>query len=628
MKRLFISFCILFLIDLCAIANATIDTTAIYKNAKSVSKSSDLIKLSNSLTKPYSDDASKILSITYWIHQNIKPNKKPEIANIADTNTIYNAIKKGKADSFEYSQVFVSLCKLANIQAIFVPGYIRDFDFIDNDTIYRTNYHWALVKENSTWKIVDVANIAKNQFNGNEIYSPTKIFVVKHLACAPMFQLLNKAVTMQTFQKGERFVKTHLTTYPQTKNQNPLLDEYAKLSEIDTYIKLADEIFDYNPYNYIDKGLYYAKAVNIFKEKTYLNNVERIHAPVWDLRKMQYAGFLSDSLIKMGISQINYEYNTVKKRSGLWKQKLSNNNKGIIANTKKSLLHYKNQEKKLYKSQKLYTYTQTYINKFDIKYSETDIEQIFRPISHVNEQMYESIYLRIDLDSMKLAADSILNRLDSLTNVSTENDFVLSVKKENESLEIFKKNNQDISEYVQKRNQDKFLVYKTNINLYKQKYSTSHSDAQSISSEYTDTITSTFVVNQNIMIDILKTYTENYNKQIQTIKAIKKASFKEENEDEVFAKTVQEYKQNLKRFADYSNIIKTYTDSLNSIISKEILTLQESITHLQKDIEFEAARHLTYTNFRKTTKEAAVLHYKALHLKTKTEKKLIDGALK
>lgn len=269
-----------------------IDTVAVYKKARRapvrVCKSPS--QLAEYLTQHYSDDARKVLAMSYWICKNIKYNYKAFKERSIIGNNSTTVLKKRKALCGEYAQLFKEMCAAVNIRAEVVSGYTRDFDFFEQDTLFRAEHAWSAVCINGHWKLLDLTYAsgyikAKKQglkrflartfhtpytpkFKFVQHFHPSWLWVapdeliLTHFPNIDAFQLLKTPVPLKSYRAGTWSVYSHLAWHWETLSQSPALDIYSNQSTIQKWLDEGDMGHGNNPYNHRIKGFNYFRALD------------------------------------------------------------------------------------------------------------------------------------------------------------------------------------------------------------------------------------------------------------------------------------------------------------------------------------------------------------------------------
>jgi len=141
--------------------------------ARTLEYKGDLIKLTQDLTTPYSEDIFKVRSIFIWVTNNIRYDYKfinagKEItppscegkfscaAELAEweNNYIKQVLRKKKAICDGYARLFKRMCDIASIESDIVPGYAKN-KYYQVGVPMSVNHAWNTVKIDSVYYYLD-----------------------------------------------------------------------------------------------------------------------------------------------------------------------------------------------------------------------------------------------------------------------------------------------------------------------------------------------------------------------------------------------------------------------------------------------------------------------------------------
>ncbi len=279
----------LFVLILCCFSRAwaqpTADPTFDVRYAQSVPYfiSRSPHKLANYLTKNDTLEVQKAFSIYSWIVNNIKYDvkaaEKRKPSNYSPTQTLI----RRKGVCYQYSSLFVTLCKHAGITATVISGYSRGFSYNEEDTFYESDHSWNAVKIDSAWHLVDATwgsgSVKRkkhwfskkffiwfdkpyvehlNRFIQEPNYeyfmvSP-EVLIASHLPSDPNWQLLEFPVSVHSFESNtwEGYTFKQDSVYAQQKNDTDyqrILEEYGHYSKVQYQGHEARQAYAFNPRN-------------------------------------------------------------------------------------------------------------------------------------------------------------------------------------------------------------------------------------------------------------------------------------------------------------------------------------------------------------------------------------------
>lgn len=140
---------------------------------KTVKYEKDIIKLSQDLTKPYTEDIYKVRAFFRWITENIaydykfinkgKAIKKPHCESEVDCSQriaewkeqyIKAVLQKKKGICSGYAELFKRLCDLNNIKCEIIEGYVKNKPYQVGNPL-SVNHAWNAVMIDSVWYYLD-----------------------------------------------------------------------------------------------------------------------------------------------------------------------------------------------------------------------------------------------------------------------------------------------------------------------------------------------------------------------------------------------------------------------------------------------------------------------------------------
>jgi Transglutaminase-like superfamily len=140
---------------------------------KTVKYEKDIIKLSQDLTKPYTESIYKVRAIFRWVTENIaydykfinkgKEIKKPDCESVVDCSQrieewkekyIKTVLQKKKGVCSGYAELFKRLCDLSNIKCEVVEGYVKNKSYQVGNSL-SVNHAWNAVMIDSVWYYLD-----------------------------------------------------------------------------------------------------------------------------------------------------------------------------------------------------------------------------------------------------------------------------------------------------------------------------------------------------------------------------------------------------------------------------------------------------------------------------------------
>ncbi len=156
-----------------------IDFSRVDSLAKTITYKNDINLLTNELTSSYSDQIHKVRAIFRWITYNISYDfkfynkydyrgKEPkpftcsgdsmECAiklNVWEMKYVNKVLDKKKAVCQGYAMLFKRMCKIAGIEAVVIPGYVRT-EYYEVGTLGSLDHAWNAVLLNGVYYLLDV----------------------------------------------------------------------------------------------------------------------------------------------------------------------------------------------------------------------------------------------------------------------------------------------------------------------------------------------------------------------------------------------------------------------------------------------------------------------------------------
>ena len=149
------------------------DFTPIDQRARSIRYEDDIVKLTQSLTSPYSDKLSKVRSIFIWITDHIRYDWKffnkdeeieiPECKSGQDCDEVLanwekkylaTILRKGKAISDGYARLFTRMCDIAGLEAATINGHTKT-KLYQIGNAGPVNHSWNVIWLDTTWHLLD-----------------------------------------------------------------------------------------------------------------------------------------------------------------------------------------------------------------------------------------------------------------------------------------------------------------------------------------------------------------------------------------------------------------------------------------------------------------------------------------
>jgi len=609
-----------------------IDTLQIYKKTERVPKSAQKnpVVLAQYLAADYEDEAKKVLAISYWIAKNIKFNYKVFKSRVEVKNSTETVLRKRKAQSSEYAQLFKEMCSAVGIQAEVVRGYTQGFDFFETDTLYRAEHTWSIVKVNEAWQLLDLtygsgATVAKKQsfqkflarrfgvkytvkykyvhrFNSRWFFVKPDEMIFTHLPNLSMFQLLKVPLPHKLFKQGGWLIHGHLSWYYKTLKKSKEIDDYIAKTQTEKWLYEGNEGHKTNSSNHRVKGVNYYLALDYLFQEKFEGKSNSINIPEKELEKMEAYATIADSMLRLSIKDNNKEYQKKEAISMAWKQRLMNKNKGYISNLKLRQKKNTEQEKEIDKINKKHSSNQDFVAKNE--YKKEAIYKIERSLAKKGEVSKVRIDLLDQIDSLKEKIWVVLHQKDSIMQHYAAIDIEKICPKEEINMKIHRGNWKALAIHLKNKKAFLNFVYQDAEYLDKIWFFNSHRRADSINEAVTGKALKELYNDQVASYILIKEYYEILGQELRLIQKVKSKSTKSLDEDELYVAAVVELKSQLDEYASSLKEQLGFQKKLISLLRKEIKFMQKSGKTLSEDILLESYRHSTYMEYRKFIKDA------------------------
>lgn len=247
------------------------------------------------LTKQFYEERSKARSIYTWIALNISYDQQSILSAPDESTQSAQRVWISRVAVCEgFANLYHEMCKAAGLESRIIKGYVKNFTDLD----FRfPNHAWNSVKIDGKWQLLDAtwasvnnegtllanANLQKSYARHKLDYfflvSPKKM-ILTHLPEDPYWQLQSNYIDMETFRKGESYIKTTLMN-PISKLDDfeKLIADYDKLDSLDRSISYLErmESNEWNRAKEYGLGIaYYYKAQKILNKASKGNRTQAI----------------------------------------------------------------------------------------------------------------------------------------------------------------------------------------------------------------------------------------------------------------------------------------------------------------------------------------------------------------
>lgn len=620
-----------FLLLLSSSLFAQIDTAAIYRKADKVASSKAKYPeiLALYLADDYTDDASKVIALSYWITKNINYDYKAYVKRRTFTYNSDEVLKRRKALCGEYAQLFAEMCQAAGLKAEVVGGYTRGVDFLPNDTLFRSEHAWNVVKINGQWAIIDLTwangsimpakQIFKKmtlgafgipyapkfkyvkQYKPEYIIADPRTFIKHHLPEQSMYQLLKFPISTITFEGGDKMVNTFLAEDASLDFKNDKLNHYIGKANLDKIIFSGEEALKTNRFNNRARAFTSLLALDSLYTKYYDDKTKTVIADKATISQMKRLSALSDSLLKETTKDNDQEFFQLQKRSERWKENLKVNNKTFInehkARIRQNNINLKFVSKSRFKAISMSEFMLTRYYQYKIM---PDISSVRRPKTPDPAAETQSKLLLHQQDSLwRLFALKYLVEIDDLHSFYNVRIVKDKANMELPALSIYEANQTMLKMAEEKKRQGFSLIHNDPSFLSKDWMRKNIDIADSIKRVHADSMVVELYNNQLQFFTLAKEYTKVTKERLNMIKTAKKGAGEDQQEDSLHQAVIKRYTEDMLEFQSY---LKTYVAArqpLKHYIKAQNSLLEKLNKRLQDESDFENFRHKEYIDYRK-----------------------------
>ncbi|MCB9287838.1 MAG: hypothetical protein H6560_11025 [Lewinellaceae bacterium] len=193
----------------CIAASASAQYQAIDRHARKAPDSLryDLPKLVAYLIEPAETEVERARSLYAWLVHNIAYDEEASAQGRRINQNIGQILRRGRGLCFDYSLLYVELCRQAGLQCLSVSGYSRPgLDSLALPSV--PGHSWNALLLDGEWRLVDATwgaspgeDALMAQYNTGYFLTPPRLFILNHLPALPMWQLLPCPVTPEEFSR-------------------------------------------------------------------------------------------------------------------------------------------------------------------------------------------------------------------------------------------------------------------------------------------------------------------------------------------------------------------------------------------------------------------------------------------
>ena len=635
-------------------AQKRLDTLAIYNHARNapVWINSNTEQLAEYLRKPFSDDASKVLAFAYWISSNIQ---WKFVLNQTNTIRAQDVLGAKSSNSEGIAVLMHELCKVSLIPSEIVYGYVRDFDYSEGDTLWRSNHAWNVVKIKNDWHFFDIAYasgrisfVPKSNISFTQVSESSPEFscefvqdynpywfslnpnksIETHFPLHTCMQLRSQPVPFSVFLRGSQSVQKYISAYHEQNQNNTKLNSYYELHSQKKYLQTAYESERENPLNVRDKAFWLYTAVYEIKTDAYLEYVNRIFARFHVLRPMREQTILADSLLLIAIQQNSAQFQSKKKKSETWRSNVLLQNKFRVSKCQEYIKMYTGYRNSLSRLENQCNSLLSFLSQSAQKFSEHEIIDVGRPFVHLNAEMYERVFLLLAVDSLATRKQKLLlEYTQSLQNSVSLNYLQNVYAAEQRVYELCEQNRLYSVSFLEKSYAHITCNFYDKELMSKSYFAQNMKSIDSIQSKYASLYASDFLEAQNIRFEIIRDYIRLSIEQLKYVKDAKKKSYVNVGEDSIYSAILLDFVQQCRAFSSDIEMYIHAISQFQQVFHEQMQEFNLLLLIFKNEDRFETARHSEYIKYITNIRNAEQEKLQYMRAELKAIKKLIDSEL-
>ena len=199
-------------------------------------------KLTQTLIQNIDNDSLKVKAIYDWVTSNIQYDRAFRHRIEGDTTLTQEpdyVIGNKKAVCIGYSKLIKEMCRIADIQAVIVGGFVKnEGHFVENE-----EHAWNAVKINNNWYLLDATWDAGNGFFSKKYFlADPSVFQENHLPHDPLWQLVKQPLDFDCFINNKNCFNEHKTLF----NFKDSITVWENLDSMSRAFNEAVRILNYN----------------------------------------------------------------------------------------------------------------------------------------------------------------------------------------------------------------------------------------------------------------------------------------------------------------------------------------------------------------------------------------------
>lgn len=210
----------------------------------------------------------------YWIAENIAYDTEEYLTD--GNSETGNILLTRKGVCQDYSELLRQMCKAAGIECHVVSGYSKGYGYQTNTRFTETDHAWNVVKADGKYAFVDVTwasgyvrtvkgkLVFQKELDLPEILADPNYFAIEHLPADPRWQLREKPITVQSFERNDS-ISDMLKQTAAYYNFTDSITAYLKVDSMQRVVLGAESAYRFHPITenlafladtYFNKGWY------------------------------------------------------------------------------------------------------------------------------------------------------------------------------------------------------------------------------------------------------------------------------------------------------------------------------------------------------------------------------------
>lgn len=203
------------------------------------------------------NDQEKAEVLFYWISQNIVYDVDGFLSG-KYIETITGTIEQGKGVCGNYADLYEAMCQLAGLECYVISGYAKGYGYEPGMIFKKADHAWNAVRIDSTYLFVDATwgsgsvgivdrkMIFYPKLELENVLVPAGDFSATRLPANPIWQLLEKPISLRNFQAHDNFHDMQAIAGVQI-NYRDSLQQFLTLEPEWRKVIAAYKVYQFNP---------------------------------------------------------------------------------------------------------------------------------------------------------------------------------------------------------------------------------------------------------------------------------------------------------------------------------------------------------------------------------------------